>query len=70
MTAIVIVGASLAGAKTAEALREQGYDGPVTLIGAEPHLPYERPELSKGYLAGIDRARQGIRARRRLVPRP
>jgi 3-phenylpropionate/trans-cinnamate dioxygenase ferredoxin reductase component len=52
MTAIVIVGAALAGAKTAEALREQGYDGPVTLIGAESHLPYERPELSKGYLAG------------------
>jgi 3-phenylpropionate/trans-cinnamate dioxygenase ferredoxin reductase subunit len=52
MTAIVIVGAALAGAKTAEALREQGYDGPVTLIGSEPQLPYERPELSKGYLAG------------------
>jgi 3-phenylpropionate/trans-cinnamate dioxygenase ferredoxin reductase component len=52
MTAIVIVGAALAGAKTAEALREQGYDGPVTLIGAESHLPYERPDLSKGYLAG------------------
>src|SRR5262245_5847145 len=50
--AIVIVGGGLAGAKTAEALREQGHEGPITLIGAEEHLPYERPPLSKGYLAG------------------
>ena len=49
---IVIVGASLAGAKTAEALREQGFDGRVVLVGAEQHLPYERPPLSKGYLQG------------------
>ncbi|MBD3136545.1 FAD-dependent oxidoreductase [Microbispora bryophytorum] len=53
----VIVGAGLAGAKAAEALREQGFDGRVTLIGAEPHHPYERPPLSKGYLTGkTDRA--------------
>ena len=51
---IVIVGGGLAGAKTAEALREQGYDGPVTLLAAEDELPYERPPLSKGYLAGKD----------------
>ena len=49
---IVIVGACLAGAKTAEALREQGFDGRVVLVGAEQHLPYERPPLSKGYLQG------------------
>jgi 3-phenylpropionate/trans-cinnamate dioxygenase ferredoxin reductase subunit len=48
----VIVGAGLAGAKTAEALREQGFDGRVVLVGAEVHLPYERPPLSKDYLAG------------------
>jgi len=48
----VIVGAGLAGAKAAEALRDQGFDGAIVLIGAEPHLPYERPPLSKGYLAG------------------
>ncbi|GII77243.1 pyridine nucleotide-disulfide oxidoreductase [Sphaerisporangium rufum] len=48
----VIVGAGLAGAKAAEALREQGFDGRITLVGAEPHRPYERPPLSKGYLAG------------------
>jgi 3-phenylpropionate/trans-cinnamate dioxygenase ferredoxin reductase subunit len=47
----VIVGAGLAGGKAAEALREQGYDGPLTLIGSEQHRPYERPPLSKGYLA-------------------
>ncbi|HEU5268696.1 MAG TPA: FAD-dependent oxidoreductase [Jatrophihabitans sp.] len=47
----VIVGAGLAGAKAAEALRQQGYDGRLTLIGNEQHRPYERPPLSKAYLA-------------------
>lgn len=51
---VVIVGGGLAGAKTAEALREQGYAGPVTLLAAEDELPYERPPLSKAYLAGKD----------------
>ncbi|HEX5495743.1 MAG TPA: FAD-dependent oxidoreductase [Mycobacteriales bacterium] len=50
----VIVGASLAGAKAAETLREEGFDGRVVLIGAEPDRPYERPPLSKGYLLGND----------------
>lgn len=49
---IVIVGAGLAGAKTAEALRELGHRGRITVVGAERHLPYERPPLSKDYLAG------------------
>ncbi len=48
----VIVGASLAGAKAAETLREEGFDGRVVLVGAESHRPYERPPLSKGYLQG------------------
>ncbi|WP_433499546.1 NAD(P)/FAD-dependent oxidoreductase [Sphaerimonospora sp. CA-214678] len=48
----VIVGASLAGAKAAEALREQGFDGRIVLIGDERERPYERPPLSKGYLQG------------------
>jgi 3-phenylpropionate/trans-cinnamate dioxygenase ferredoxin reductase subunit len=48
----VIVGASLAGAKAAETLRAEGFDGHVVLIGAESERPYERPPLSKGYLAG------------------
>jgi 3-phenylpropionate/trans-cinnamate dioxygenase ferredoxin reductase subunit len=52
VTAFVIVGAGLAGAKAAEALRDQGFDGSVTLVGAETHRPYERPPLSKDYLAG------------------
>ncbi|HEX6150972.1 NAD(P)/FAD-dependent oxidoreductase [Nocardioides sp.] len=51
---IVIVGAGLAGAKAVEELREQGYDGDVTLIGAELHTPYERPPLSKGLLLGTE----------------
>ena len=50
--AYVIVGASLAGATAAITLREQGADGTVTLIGAEPEPPYERPPLSKAYLRG------------------
>ncbi|MGN6665132.1 MAG: NAD(P)/FAD-dependent oxidoreductase [Solirubrobacterales bacterium] len=48
----VIVGAGLAGAKAAEALREEGFEGRVVLVGAEPHRPYERPPLSKDYLRG------------------
>jgi 3-phenylpropionate/trans-cinnamate dioxygenase ferredoxin reductase component len=48
----VIVGASLAGAKAAEALREQGFDGRLLLVGAEHERPYERPPLSKDYLRG------------------
>ncbi len=47
-----IVGASLAGAGAAEALRAEGFDGRIVLLGAEPHRPYERPPLSKGYLQG------------------
>jgi 3-phenylpropionate/trans-cinnamate dioxygenase ferredoxin reductase subunit len=47
-----IVGAGLAGAKAAEALRAEGFAGRVVLFGAEPHRPYERPPLSKGYLQG------------------
>jgi 3-phenylpropionate/trans-cinnamate dioxygenase ferredoxin reductase component len=50
--AYVIVGASLAGAKAAEALREEGFGGPVVLIGDETERPYERPPLSKDYLLG------------------
>jgi 3-phenylpropionate/trans-cinnamate dioxygenase ferredoxin reductase subunit len=46
----VIVGTRLAGAKAAEALRDQGFDGRLILLGAELHRPYERP-LSKGYLS-------------------
>lgn len=48
----VIVGASLAGATAAFSLRERGFAGDVVLVGAEPDLPYERPALSKSYLAG------------------
>jgi len=50
----VIAGAGLAGAKAAETLREQGFEGRVVLIGTEPDRPYERPPLSKGLLLGKD----------------
>src|SRR5215218_3061950 len=48
----VIVGAGLAGGGAAATLREEGFDGRVVLIGAEPQPPYERPPLSKDYLRG------------------
>ncbi|MEU6785663.1 FAD-dependent oxidoreductase [Nonomuraea angiospora] len=52
MATYVIVGAGLAGAKAAETLREEGFDGEIVLIGAESERPYERPPLSKEYLQG------------------
>jgi 3-phenylpropionate/trans-cinnamate dioxygenase ferredoxin reductase subunit len=48
----VIVGAGLAGAKAAETLRAEGFDGRIVLVGAEAERPYERPPLSKEYLRG------------------
>lgn len=51
---VVIIGGGLAAAKTAEALRTRGYDGAIALLAGERHLPYERPPLSKGFLAGKD----------------
>lgn len=52
MERVVIAGAGLAGARTAEALRTRGFTGAVTLLGAERHPPYDRPPLSKAVLAG------------------
>ena len=48
----VVVGASLAGLRAAEALRQRGYDGSLTLVGSEAHRPYDRPPLSKQVLTG------------------
>ena len=52
LRAIAVVGASLAGLRAVETLRRKGFDGTITLIGAEPHLPYDRPPLSKEILTG------------------
>jgi 3-phenylpropionate/trans-cinnamate dioxygenase ferredoxin reductase subunit len=52
MKSVVVVGASLAGLRAVETLRREGFDGRLTLVGAEPHLPYDRPPLSKEMLAG------------------
>ncbi len=49
---IVVVGASLAGMTAAETLRQEGFDGSITVIGDEPHRPYDRPPLSKQLLGG------------------
>lgn len=49
---IVIVGASLAGLRAAETLREEGFRGRLTIVGDEPYLPYDRPPLSKAVIAG------------------
>jgi len=53
----VIVGASLAGAKAAETLRQEGFAGRVVLVGEETERPYERPPLSKDYLRGEEKAK-------------
>src|SRR5213596_2558693 len=49
---VVIIGAGAAGNAAVERVRREGYDGPITLIGADEFLPYDRPNLSKDYLAG------------------
>jgi NADPH-dependent 2,4-dienoyl-CoA reductase/sulfur reductase-like enzyme len=49
---VVVVGGSLAGLRAAEALRREGHEGGITIVGAEAHLPYDRPPLSKQLLAG------------------
>lgn len=49
---LVVVGASLAGIRSVQALRRRGYQEPITVIGAEPQLPYDRPPLSKDFLLG------------------
>jgi 3-phenylpropionate/trans-cinnamate dioxygenase ferredoxin reductase subunit len=55
---MIIIGAGLAGLTVAETLRAEGYDGSITLIGDEPHPPYQRPPLSKGFLLGETREAQ------------
>jgi p-cumate 2,3-dioxygenase ferredoxin reductase subunit len=59
---VVIVGAGQAGARAAEALRAAGHCGPITLIGEEEHLPYERPQLSKSILIDTDPSPAFIRS--------
>src|SRR5260370_26313526 len=54
---VVIAGAGQAGFQVAFSLRSRGYDGPITLIGEEPHIPYQRPPLSKAFLAGKQEVR-------------
>ncbi|WP_406002655.1 NAD(P)/FAD-dependent oxidoreductase [Streptomyces sp. NBC_00829] len=55
MRTVAVVGASLAGLSAARSLRKQGYDGRLVVIGDEPHRPYDRPPLSKEFLAGTIR---------------
>ena len=64
---IVIVGASLAGLRAAETLRDEGFTGQLTLIGDEPHEPYDRPPLSKQVLLGMARAEETRLPRRRPI---
>ncbi|WP_333740287.1 NAD(P)/FAD-dependent oxidoreductase [Streptomyces sp. IBSBF 2806] len=52
MRTVAVVGASLAGLSAARSLRKQGYDGRLVVVGDEPHRPYDRPPLSKEFLAG------------------
>ena len=63
MTHVVVIGAGQAGAAVVARLRVGGHAGPITLIGAEPHPPYQRPPLSKGYLLGeMDAERLWLRS--------
>ena len=66
MRTVAVVGTSLAGLRAVEALRREGYDGRIVAIGAEPHLPYDRPPLSKEFLAGTTDA-DGIVLRKQGV---
>ena len=52
MRTVAIVGTSLAGLRAAETFRREGFDGRIVAVGAEPHLPYDRPPLSKELLRG------------------
>lgn len=71
MTHLVVVGASLAGLRAVEAARKAGHAGPITLVGEEIHLPYDRPPLSKDFLAltedGADPERPFFREESHLV---
>ena len=49
---VVVVGAGQAAAQLVASLRSEGFEGPITLIGDEPYVPYQRPPLSKAFLAG------------------
>ncbi|GHH33229.1 NAD(P)/FAD-dependent oxidoreductase [Lentzea cavernae] len=52
MRTVAVVGASLAGLRSVQELRSQGFDGRIVVIGEEPHAPYDRPPLSKAFLSG------------------
>jgi NADPH-dependent 2,4-dienoyl-CoA reductase/sulfur reductase-like enzyme len=61
---VLVVGASAAGLSTVEALRRKGHEGGITVLGAEPHAPYDRPPLSKQVLSGAwEPARCALRTR-------
>ncbi|MEU7068369.1 NAD(P)/FAD-dependent oxidoreductase [Streptomyces sp. NPDC053429] len=64
---IVVVGASLAGLRAAETIRDKGFTGSLTMIGDEPYEPYDRPPLSKGVLLGKSTAERTALPRRRAI---
>lgn len=63
MTTLVIVGASLAGVQAAQVIRRDGFDGRLVMVGDEPHLPYDRPPLSKEYLTADQPDEERLRLR-------
>src|SRR5690348_16168447 len=68
MRQIVVVGASLAGLRAAEELRRAGFAGELIIIGEEPHQPYDRPPLSKAFMASrVEREKLALRQSSRLA---
>lgn len=69
MDRLVVVGASLAGLRAVETARKEGFQGSITLVGAEPHLPYDRPPLSKAFLEAGSGQEPWFRASDQLADR-
>ena len=58
---VVIIGAGQAGVQVAQSLRQEGFEGSITLLGEEPDLPYMRPPLSKGFIADGNAAKISLK---------
>ena len=67
MAGMVIIGCGQAGGQAAASLRQEKYEGPITMIGQEPYIPYQRPPLSKQYLSGDRRKKSSVSDRNLFI---